>query len=165
MELDVDRVRLPNGVVAELIVLHHPGAAAMVAVLDDDVVLVRQYRYSPGEWLLEVPAGTLKSGEDPARCAARELIEETGFAASQWVELGWVWSTPGFTDEKIWLFLATGLTPAPQALDTDEVLHVERVPWRDAVAMAERGEIYDAKSVAALLRAAPHLRGERGPKD
>ena len=155
--VDVDRVRLPNGEVAELEMIHHPGAAAIVPVLDGEVLLVRQYRHATGGWLLEVPAGTLSPGESPAACAARELIEETGYSASLWQPLGWVWSTPGFTDEKIWLFLATGLEPARQSLEADEVLTVERLPLREAIDRAARGDLHDAKSVVALLRAERHL--------
>jgi ADP-ribose pyrophosphatase len=89
--------------------------------------------------------------------AARELIEETGYSANCLQPLGWVWSTPGFTDEKIWLFLGTDLAPARQQLEQDEVLDIERLPLRTAIEKAERGEIHDAKSLAALLLALPHL--------
>lgn len=153
VDLSIDRVRLPNGEVCELELIRHPGAAAIVP-LDDagDVVLVRQFRYAASGWLLEVPAGKLDGGEAPERCAARELEEETGLRARGFRSLGWIWTTPGFTDEKIWLYLATGLEPARQALQPDEVLRVERLPLADAVERAARGEIRDAKSVCALLR-------------
>jgi ADP-ribose pyrophosphatase len=157
IEVDVDRVRLPNGHVAELELIHHPGAAAIVPVHEGEVLLVRQYRYATGGWLLEVPAGTLGPGEAPASCAARELIEETGYRAGSLQPLGWVWSTPGFTDERIWLFLARGLTPERQQLDHDEVLSLERLPVQEVLDRAARGEIHDGKSLAALLLARPHL--------
>ena len=157
IEVDVDRVRLPNGHVAELEMIRHPGAAAIVPVHDGEVLLVRQYRHATGGWLLEVPAGTLTPGEAPASCAARELIEETGYRAGSLQPLGWVWSTPGFTDERIWLFLARGLTPARQQLDPDEVLSLERLPIHEVLDRAVRGEIHDGKSLAALLLARPHL--------
>jgi ADP-ribose pyrophosphatase len=148
-------VRLPNGHLCDLELIRHPGAAAVVPVDDDgEVVLVRQYRHAVGDWLLEVPAGKLDSGEPPEQCAARELEEETGLRASALIPLGSIWTTPGFTDERIWLFLAQGLVPTRQALQRDEVLRVERMPLRDAVALAEGGGIADAKSVCALLRAA-----------
>jgi ADP-ribose pyrophosphatase len=158
LQVEVQRVRLPGGAEAELDILHHPGATAIVALLGPDVLLVRQYRHATGGWLLEVPAGTLEPGEPPAACAARELTEETGFRAGRLEALGWIWTTPGFTDERIWLFLATDLTPARQALDSDEVLALVRLPFADAVEQALRGELQDAKSIAALLQAAYRLR-------
>jgi len=147
-------VRLPNGRQAQLDLIRHPGAAAVVP-LDGEgqVLLVRQYRHATGGWLLEVPAGTLGAGEDPAACAHRELIEESGYRAAALEELGWIWTTPGFTDERIWLYLATGLEAAEQKLDDDELMSVERLPLDEAVRRAESGEIEDAKSVCALLRA------------
>ena len=157
VRLRVESVQLPNGNVCELELIRHPGAAAVVPVDEHgEVVLVRQYRHAASGWLLEVPAGKLDGDEAPELCAARELEEETGYAASDWTPLGWIWTTPGFTDEKIWLFLARGLTPARQALQADEVLEVERMPLGEAVARAARGEIRDGKSVCALLRAAHH---------
>ncbi len=160
VKLDLDRVRFPNGREGELEVVRHAGAAAMVPLADDGrVLLIRQYRYAPGEWLYEVPAGTLAPGESPEACAHRELIEEAGHSARELVPLGWIWTTPGFTDEKIWLYLARGLAPAAQNLDEDETLTVEPTPFDDAVAMAESGAMVDAKSCCALLRAAALLRG------
>jgi ADP-ribose pyrophosphatase len=156
--LAVEEVRLPNGRIAELDVVHHPGAAAVVAVTpEDQVVLIRQYRWPTGGWLLEVPAGMLRAGEDPEACARRELEEETGLRASRLVPLGWIWTSPGFADEKIWLYLARGLEAARQALDDDEILSVEKVALTRAVDMAGSGEISDGKSVAALVRAARWL--------
>ncbi len=159
LDLSVERVRLPNGNVCELELIRHPGAAAVVP-LDDggNVLLVRQYRHAAGGYLLEVPAGKLDPGEPPETCALREVEEETGHRPSDLAPLGWIWTTPGFTDERIWLFLATGLAPTRQDLEHDEVLTVERVPLARAVSWAETGEIQDAKSVCALLRAAHRLR-------
>jgi len=105
-----------------------------------------------------VPGGKLDGGEDPRECARRELIEEIGRRPGELVPLGWIWTTPGFTDEKIWLFLARDLTPADAGLEEHEVLSLERLPLAEAVARAARGEIQDAKTVCALLRAAAHLR-------
>ncbi|HVR98624.1 MAG TPA: NUDIX hydrolase [Thermoanaerobaculia bacterium] len=158
VHLDVDKVRLPNGKEMDLELIHHPGAAAVVPLLDGgDVLMVRQYRYATGGWLLEVPAGKLDPGESPETCAAREVEEETGYRPGDLQPLGWIWTSPGFLDEKIWLFLATGLTPTKQGLGEDEVLSVERLPLREAIDKAARGEIHDGKSVCALLRAAKHL--------
>ncbi len=155
VKLSLDSVRLPNGNVAELEVIRHQGAAAAVPVDDDgSVLLVRQYRHAAGGWLLEVPAGKLDAGEPPDVCARREVEEETGFLPTRLVPLGWIYTTPGFTDEKIWLFMATGLRATRQRLQNDEVLQVERMPLQDARRRAIDGEIVDAKSVCALLRVA-----------
>src|SRR5262245_12271767 len=152
--VDVDRVRLPNGREMDVELVHHRGAAAAVPLLDDgSVLLVRQYRYATGGWLLEIPAGKLDPGESPETCASRETEEETGYRPRKLQPLGWIWTTPGFADERIWLFLATELEPARQALGDDEVLSVERMPLAEAVEKAARGEITDSKSVVALLRA------------
>ena len=99
----------------------------------------------------------IDGGEEPETCASREVEEETGFRPGRLVPMGWIWTTPGFTDEKIWLYLATDLTPSTQRLEDNEVLLVERKPLREAVAMALAGEIQDAKSVCALLRAPRHV--------
>jgi ADP-ribose pyrophosphatase len=158
IRLVVDRVMLPNDNEAEIEVIHHRGAAAVVPVdSDGNVYLVRQYRYAPDDWLLEVPAGKLDGGEPPELCAEREIEEEVGRRAGKMVSMGWIWTTPGFTDEKIWLYLATELTPAEQALEDHEVLTVEHMPLEDAVDMARRGEIRDAKSICALLRTVHYL--------
>ena len=159
VDLSVDRVRMPNGRITELEVIRHPGAAAMVPLTDSgEVLLVRQYRYATRGWLLEVPAGKLDAGEPPEICAARELEEEVGMKPAELVALGWIWTTPGFTDEKIWLYLARGLEPAMQDLQVDEVLTVERYPLSEAVAKVHEGEICDSKSVCSLLRAETYLK-------
>ena len=155
IEVRVDRLRLPGGAEHDFEMIHHPGAAAIVPLLGSgEVLMLRQYRYATGGWLLEIPAGTLEPGESPDECAARELQEETGYRAGALHPLGWIWTTPGFTDERIWLYLATALADGHQALERDELLTLERLPLARAVAMAAGGEIVDAKSVAALLRAA-----------
>lgn len=157
VDVYVENVRLPNGRVIELDVLRHPGASAVVPfVSDDDVLLIRQYRHATGGTILEVPAGKL-DGEDPAACAARELEEEAGQRAGRLEPLGWIWTTPGFTDEKIHLFAAFDLTPVPQRLEQDEVIELARVPLARALTMVWRGEIHDAKSALALLHAAHRL--------
>jgi len=156
--VDVDSVRLPNGREMDLELVHHRGAAAVVPVLEDGtVLLVRQYRYATGGWLLEIPAGKLDGGESPETCAAREAEEEVGYRPGKLEPLGWIWTTPGFADEKIWLYLATDLQEAQQGLEDDEVLSIERMPLEEAVEKAFRGEIHDAKSAIALMRAARTL--------
>jgi len=156
--LSVDRVRLPNGNETELEMIRHMGAAAMVPLDGEgNVLLVRQYRYATSGFLLEVPAGKLDGGEQPEECAVREVEEETGYRPGRLVPIGWIWTTPGFTDEKIWLYLALDLEQTKQNLQDNEVLTVETVPFEKAVEMACTGEIVDAKSVCALLRAEGHL--------
>ncbi|MBX3025219.1 NUDIX hydrolase [bacterium] len=149
-----DEVTLPNGGRATLDIVHHPGAAAVVALdAEGAVVLLRQYRHAAGGFIWEVPAGTLGAGEAPAACARRELEEETGLVAARWTPLGSIVTTPGFCDERIHLFLARELRETAAALEDDEVLTVSRVPLASALAMVARGEIEDAKSIAALYRA------------
>lgn len=155
VKLSLEEVRLPNGNTVTLELIRHPGASAVVPVdRDGNVILVRQYRHATGSWLLEVPAGKLDHpGESPEDCALREVEEETGYRAGRLVPLGWIWTTPGFTDEKIWLYLALELTPTRSDLQPDEVLTVEKLPLGEAARRAVNGEIVDGKSVCALLRA------------
>jgi len=158
IELRVEEVTLPNGHRVTLEIVHHPGAAAIVAVdAAGAVPLLRQYRHAVGGYIWEVPAGTLGPDEAPEACARRELREETGLVAAQWSALGSIVTTPGFCDERIHLFLARELGDAAQALDADEVLTVERVPLARALDMVRDGAIEDAKSIAALTRAAARL--------
>jgi ADP-ribose pyrophosphatase len=158
VKLSVDRVLLPNGAECEMEMIRHPGAAAVVPIdAEGRALLVRQYRYATGGWIVEVPAGKLDGGEPPERCARREVEEETGFRAGRLLELGWIWTTPGFTDERIWLYAALDLVATRQRLQQDEVLEIEPVPLRRAVEMARGGELQDAKSVCALLRVPPEL--------
>lgn len=148
----VDTIRLPNGKVMDLELVHHQGAVGVVPLIGLDVLMVRQYRYATGGWLLEIPAGKLEPGEKPEACAVRETEEETGYRPTEIEPLGWIWSTPGFCDEKLWLFLARGLEETRQKLDEDEVLELVRIPLAEAVEKAARGEIHDSKSTCALLR-------------
>jgi ADP-ribose pyrophosphatase len=153
-----ERVTLPNGNSVELDIVHHPGAAAVVPFVSaNEVLLIRQYRHAAGGSILEVPAGKLDPGEPPASCAARELEEEAGFRAARLVELGWIWTTPGFTDERIFLFAAFDLEPVAHRHDPDEVIETLRSSLDDALALVWRGELNDAKSALALLRAARHV--------
>ncbi len=158
LKVEVERLELPDGSTTEFEIIRHPGAAVVVPVNEaGEVFLVRQYRYATGDWRLEAPAGKLAPGEAPESCARRELEEETGWRAVELEPLGAVWSSPGFTDELLHLFLARGLQPGNQALEEAELLTVERVPLEEAVAMARDGRISDAKTVCALLRAATAL--------
>lgn len=159
VDLEVERVSLPNGSEVELEMIHHPGAAVVLALDGDAALMVRQYRHATGGYLHEVPGGKLDPGESPEECARREVEEEIGYRPLGLVDLGWIWTTPGFTDERIWLFMALEVEPGGSGpeLDSNEVLTLERVPVADAYRMALDGEITDAKTVATLLRAGPRL--------
>ena len=160
ISLDVDRVRFPDGSVGELEMIRHPGASAVVPFLSDprgadpQVLMIRQYRYATDGYLLEIPAGRLDPGEDPRDCALRELKEETGCSATRVDPLFTMYTTPGFTDEKIHLFMATGLTAGKAKRESDEFLDLEPMPLSRALELVETGEIKDAKTALGLLFAA-----------
>ncbi len=148
-----DRVKLPSGKTAYREVVEHPGAVAILALDEQEqVVLVRQYRQPAAAVLMEIPAGKLDPGEDPLHCAQRELAEETGLQGSSWKPLGWFYLSPGFSDEKIYLYLAKGLSKAPSqaAADEDETVEVVNLPLNQALDMVARNELKDAKTVIAL---------------
>lgn len=151
-DVAVETVTLPNGTVKNREVVRHPGAAAMVPLLDDgSVVLVKQYRHAVARVLWEIPAGTLEPGEAPLECAARELTEEIGYEAKHFEKITQTLPAPGYTDEQIHIFLATGLTRAEQNLEDDEVLEVASVPFEKALEMIREGDIQDAKTIVGLL--------------
>ena len=153
LKLRLDDVRLSNKHVVVREIVEHHGAVAMVALDDQErVLMVRQYRSAAARELLEIPAGTLEDGEDPALCATRELKEETGYQAAQWEPLGYFYSSPGFSTEKMYLFVARGLTFVEATPEDDEAIQVELIPLTDALAKIESGEIVDAKSIVGLLR-------------
>lgn len=150
--LSIEEHRLPNGRRAEFEVLHHPGGAAVLPLLDDGrVVLIRQYRSALNGMLLEIPAGRLEPNESPEACVRRELVEEVGYRADRVEKLGEMLPAVGFCDERIHLFVATGLTAVPQALEPDEYIEVLPLPLEEALAMVARGEIPDGKTQLALL--------------
>ena len=150
--LDKENITLGNGVNVDVEIIRHPGASAIVPFLEENTLLmIKQYRHAVGGFIWEIPAGTLDVGEPPMACARRELIEETGYSAASWRKLGEICPLPGYSDERIHLFLASGLTPALQHLDADEVLEVHRVDFKEAIEMILKGEIQDAKTIAALL--------------
>ena len=160
ISLRQDEVVLPTGGRVTLDIVHHPGAAAIVAVDDGGAVaLIHQFRHAAGGFIWEVPAGTLAPDESPDACARRELREETGLVAARWTALGSILTTPGFSDERIHLYLARELTESTAALDHDEVLTTSRIPLIRALGMIVSGEIEDAKSIAALYLAHAALAG------
>ncbi len=158
--LDRDTVRLPDGVTAEMDILRHPGASAVVPFLsgpmgdEPQVLLLRQYRYAAGGYLYEIPAGRLDEGETPIQCAARELKEETGCTADLIEPMTSILTTPGFTDEVIHLFMATGLTHGEPNREADEFVEVVIMRLSEALERISSGEITDSKTVLALLFAA-----------
>ena len=160
VNLNLETVTLPNGATVDLEIIHHPGAAAIVPMKDDTtVLLIRQYRHAVGGYIYEIPAGKLDPGEDPRDCAARELEEEIGLRASSLEPVITFFTTPGFTDEVIHIYKATGLTPGRQNLESDEVLEVTEMPLKTAIARINDGTIRDGKTIVGLQ--AVYLRERR----
>lgn len=158
--LNVDTVRLPNGHTIDLEVIRHPGASAVVPMKEDGtVVLIRQFRHAANGFIYEFPAGKLHPKEDPLDCAARELEEEIGYKAGRFELLSSIFTAPGFADEVIHIYLATGLTIGTQNLDQDEVLEVVEMPLREAISKIEDGTIRDGKTIVGLQ--AVYIRQER----
>jgi ADP-ribose pyrophosphatase len=154
-----ENVTLNNGVTVDLDVIHHPGASAMIPISDNDnVILIKQYRHAIGDFIWEIPAGTLDLNETPLECAKRELIEETGFSANTWQKLGEITPVPGYSNERIHMFLAADLVPAEQDLDKDEMLDVHEVSLGKAVEMIHEGAIQDSKTIAGLFMTTKWLR-------
>ena len=160
LNLDIDTVRFPDGSVGELEMIRHSGASAVVPFVSDplgsdpQVMLLRQYRYAANGYVYEIPAGRLDPGELPIACAHRELREETGCTAAKMERLLTMYTTPGFTDERIHIFMATGLTVGEASREADEFLEVQTFPLSKALAMVEAGEIQDGKTALGLLFAA-----------
>jgi len=148
----VDTVRLENGRLTKREIVEHPGAVAVVALDEEDnVLLVRQFRKAAERELLEIPAGTLEAGEEPIACAQRELQEETGYQAQRLEQIGSFYTSPGFCTECIRLFLATGLQKGPSTPESDEAIETIKVPLSEIPAIIGRGDICDGKSIAGLL--------------
>ncbi len=155
IRVSAEDVTLPNGRTVQLDIVRHPGAAAVVPFASEEqVLLIRQYRYATGGSILEVPAGKLDPGESPEACAARELEEEIGRRPGRLEPLGAIWTTPGFTDERIHLFAAFDLETVPQRLMPDEIIEVVPTPLATALEWVWGGRISDAKSALALVHAA-----------
>jgi len=153
LKLRVDTVELPNGNPSTREVVEHPGGVAVLALDNDQAVLfVRQYRYPYRQEILELPAGKLNYGEDPAACGLRELEEETGYTAGSYQFLARVYPSPGYADEVLHLYLARALQYRAQKLDPDEFLTVERIPLERALSLCLDGTITDAKTLVALLK-------------
>jgi ADP-ribose pyrophosphatase len=160
ISLNADTVRFPDGSIGEMDMVRHPGASAIVPFLGDprgadpQLLLLKQYRYAADGYLYEIPAGRLDAGEDPHHCAVRELKEETGCTADKVEFLLTMFTTPGFTDERIHLFMASGLKSGEHEREADEFITVETVTLSKALEMIERGEIKDSKTALGILFAA-----------
>jgi ADP-ribose pyrophosphatase len=164
LNLDVDTVRFPDGSTGELEMVRHPGAAAVVPFLDDprgadpEVVLIRQFRHAADGYVWEVPAGRLDHGETPDACARRELEEETGLVARELHPLTTIYTTPGFTDERIHLFYGVGLSSGEHRREHDEFMEVHRLRWSAVLDLIARREVQDAKTLVSLLFVQSFLR-------
>ena len=160
---NVDKVnfRMPNGKEPTYDLVVHPGAAVVMPLdPEGNVLFVKQFRLGSACDLLELPAGTLEAGEPPSTCAAREVREETGFAAAELTLIGEFWLTPGYSNEYLYIFLAQELSPAPLQQDDDELIEVVSVPLEQAYQMAARGLIKDGKTLAALFLASVGMYGD-----
>lgn len=165
INVDIDSVRFPNGSTGELEMVRHPGASAVIPFLTDphvadpQILLIKQYRHAVEDFIYEIPAGKLDGKEDPRLCAERELREETGCTAERIDHLYTFYTTPGFTDERIHAFMASGLTRGDTALEKDEFMSLETVTLSRALELIKTGELQDAKSALALLYVAGFLLG------
>jgi len=165
LNLDIDQVRFPNGKVGELEMIRHSGASAVLPFLGDPagedptILLIRQYRYAADGFIYEIPAGRLEAGEPPEACAVRELREETGCTAAKMEHLYTMYTTPGFTDEKIHLFVATGLVRGESALEQDEFVEVVPTTMSAALRLIKDGTINDAKTALSILYVAGFFLG------
>ena len=157
LNLDLDSVRFPDGSEGTLEMVRHPGAAAVLPFLDDPsevnprVVLIRQFRHAADAFIYEIPAGRLDGDESPESCAARELSEETGYRAATFERLSTIYTTPGFIDERIHLFLARDLTAGDHDREPDEFLELHELEWLQVLEMVRRGEIVDGKTLGAIM--------------
>lgn len=148
-----------NGKEAWREVVHHPGASAVVAIDENNrIIMEKQFRYALNDYLLEIPAGKLDAGEDPLVCAKRELEEETGIIASEWISLGTIATSPGFCNEVIHLYVAKGLSKGEIHWDEDEYVEVERYTFDELLQRINDETIKDSKTLSALLLAMPYLK-------
>ena len=157
VNLDLDTVRFPDDSTGQLEILRHPGASAVVPFLDPPgladprVVLIRQFRHAADGFIWEVPAGRLDAGESPESCAGRELEEETGMRARRLERLTTILTTPGFTDERIHLFLAEGLEPGAEHREADEFMELHTLRWSEVMRLVGNGEVTDGKTLVCLM--------------
>jgi len=149
--IETKTIRLASGKEREKVIVHPSGAVAILPLQGDRCKLLRQYRYAIDQYIIEAPAGTMEQGEEPLATARRELIEETGFAAGMIIPKGFIYTTPGFTDEKIFLFEARDLMPSQEfGKDEDEIIEVIDVAVSDLPEMIRKGEIVDGKTICLI---------------
>jgi len=156
------RVKLPDGRMYLRDTVEHPGAVALIPMLDDEIILIRQFRLAAGRVLFEIPAGTLEQDESPEKCAARELTEETGYRAGNLVKLSHCFLAPGYSSEMIHFYLATELQLGKQQLDDEEAIQVCPTPMRKALEMVRSNEIEDAKTMVGILLYERYLAVQKG---
>ena len=155
-----ENATLDNGVTTDMEFVEHPGATAIIPMLNESrIILLKQYRHALRKYIWEIPAGTIDPQESVINCAKRELIEETGYSAEQWQKLGEMTPVPGYSDERIHIYLATDLLPAGQNLDRDEIINVHEIEISEAMEMVNAGKIQDAKSITGLFLALNRLKG------
>jgi 8-oxo-dGTP pyrophosphatase MutT (NUDIX family) len=160
IEVNIERVELPNGTTASLEIIRHPGGAAVLALdAANRVCLLRQFRHAADGWVWELPAGKIDNREPPLQTAQRELEEEAGMTAGSWQSLGDTLSSPGVFTEVVHLYLATQLTALPPRPEEHEVFEVHWLPFGDVLGMAHSGELRDGKSLVAVFRASAHIPG------
>jgi len=160
IEVNIERVELPNGTTASLEIIRHPGGAAVLALdAANRVCLLRQFRHAADGWVWELPAGKIDNREPPLQTAQRELEEEAGMTAGSWQSLGDTLSSPGVFTEVVHLYLATQLTALPPRPEEHEVFEVHWLPFNDVLRMARSGELRDGKSLVAIFRASTHVAG------
>ena len=154
VRVSLDRVQLCDGKMTKREVVEHPGGVCILPIDENGVcTMVRQFRYPFGKMMLEAPAGKLEYGEDPLECAVRELSEETGFQADELIPMGSMCTSPGFSTERLYLYLALGLHAGKSHPDEGEFLNVEKIPFRKLTEMVMNDEIDDGKTIAAVLKA------------
>ena len=147
-------ITLPNGVRSKIAMVRHPGSTAIVPMIDDHtVVMIRQYRHPIREYILEIPAGTLEPGESSLNCAKRELEEETGFVAAEFVEIARIHMLPTYSNEEIYVYLARNLTVSQQNLDQEEIIHTITYPFDEVMQLIDKGRITDALTIMSIYRA------------
>lgn len=154
IDVKLDEVELSDGKISKREVAQHSGGVVIAAkTINDEILLVKQYRYPIGKPLIEVPAGKLERGENVLEAAKRELLEETGYVAKNWVDLGYIYSSPGFCDEKLYLFMATELDFVAPNPDDGEILQPLQININEVFKMIKNGQIDDAKTIAVLMKA------------
>ena len=147
-----ENITLPNGIRITVEVIRHPGAAVMIPLFNKNtILLIRQFRYALGDFIWEIPTGTLKVKEKALDCAKREFIEETGYSANEWHKVGEIIPLPAYSDARMHIFIAADLVPVKQKLDKDELLEVHQIKLEDAIDMIHKGEIQDSKTISGLF--------------